>query len=186
MKMATMTENKNISSSLPDITEEDLRQSLEVLFFAYRDFLIDSDAILNRYRFGRAHHRVIYFVGRYPLINVGQLLAILRITKQSLARVLKRLIETGVIVQRTCSTDHRQRLLELTEKGKDLEQKLWESQRTRIVKGYKNQEKESIHHYRTILMAMINDKDRDRIVDYATNPNHPLRLLRHQKTNSLG
>ena len=94
-----------------------MRQGIELLFFAYRDFTAEPDAILAQYGFGRAHHRVIHFVGRHPQMTVGELLGILRITKQSLSRVLGQLVRQGFIVQRPGPHDRRQRLLELTPKG---------------------------------------------------------------------
>src|ERR1700750_2709804 len=97
----------------PDtIGEEKVLQGIELLFFAYRDFTAEPDAILARYGFGRAHHRVIYFVGRHPHMSVSELLGILRITKQSLARVLSQLVRQGFIVQQTGKSDRRQRLLQ--------------------------------------------------------------------------
>lgn len=90
---------------------------IELLFFAYRDFTSDPDAILSQYGFGRAHHRVIHFVNRRPGLRVAELLEVLRITKQSLARVLKQLIDTGYIVQVQGPRDRRQRELYVTKKG---------------------------------------------------------------------
>lgn len=177
MKTNQMTKENQNNRPLSD--EEELRRGIELLFFAYRDFISDSDAVLEKYRFGRAHHRVIYFVGRYPHINVGQLLSILRITKQSLARVLKRLIETGFIVQKTSSHDHRQRLLELTEKGQKLEQQLWETQRRRIQKAYQEQP-EAIEGYCKILLGMVNEHDRERIVEHNNATSHPLHVLKRR------
>ena len=113
------------------LREEELRQAMELLFFAYRDFTGEPDKILADYGFGRAHHRVIYFVGRNPGITVSELLAILRITKQSLSRVLSQLVADGFIIQRPGLRDRRQRLLELTDKGRELENKLSEQQRIR-------------------------------------------------------
>ncbi len=75
------------------LREEELRQGMELLFFAYRDFTAEPDQILARYDFGRAHHRVIYFVGRHPAMTVTELLNILGITKQSLSRVLRQLVK---------------------------------------------------------------------------------------------
>src|SRR5215472_10229693 len=92
------------------LREEALRQGIELLFYAYRDFTAEPDAMLVRYGFGRAHHRVIYFVGRHPNMSVSELLGILRITKQSLSRVLGQLVRQGFIVQRTGRSDRRQRL----------------------------------------------------------------------------
>lgn len=97
---------------------------IELLFFAYRDFISDPDEILEKYGFGRAHHRVIHFVGRHPNIRVAELLDILRITKQSLGRVLKELIDTGYVLQQEGETDRRRRLLSLTDKGCDLHREL--------------------------------------------------------------
>src|SRR5208337_3729251 len=96
------------------LREEELRQGIELLYFAYRDFTAEPDAMLAEYGFGRAHHRVIYFVGRNPAITVSDLLSTLRITKQSLSRVLSQLIKEGFILQRPGPRDRRQRLLELT------------------------------------------------------------------------
>lgn len=94
-----------------------MRQGIELLYFAYRDFTAGPDEILAGYGFGRAHHRVIYFVGRHPGMTVSGLLGILRITKQSLSRVLGQLIEEEFIRQRAGERDRRQRLLNLTDKG---------------------------------------------------------------------
>src|SRR6516165_6068610 len=113
------------SPAIPRIVpEEELRQGIELLFYAYRDFTAEPDAILEEYGFGRAHHRVVHFVGRHPNMTVSELLGILRITKQSLNRVLGQLVRQGFIVQRHGARDRRQRLLELTDKGRELEQRL--------------------------------------------------------------
>ncbi len=105
---------------------------IELLFFAYRDFVSEPDTVLTAYDFGRAHHRVLHFVNRQPGIRVADLLDILRITKQSLARVLKQLIDGGFIVQRTGKTDRRQRLLFTTDSGKALAQQLVAMQARRL------------------------------------------------------
>lgn len=105
---------------------------IELLFFAYRDFVSEPDAVLARYDFGRAHHRVLHFVNRQPGIRVADLLDILRITKQSLARVLKQLIDGGFISQRAGETDRRQRLLYTTDKGKALARQLVDMQARRL------------------------------------------------------
>ena len=105
---------------------------IELLYFAYRDFTADADRILERMGFGRAHHRVLYFVNRRPGMTVAELLDILSITKQSLARVLRQLIESGHVAQRTGSTDRRQRLLYPTAKGRELIMELSQPQSRRI------------------------------------------------------
>ena len=93
---------------------------IELLFFAYRAFIGDGDRMLARYGFGRAHHRALHFISRHPGITVAELLDILKITKQSLGRVLRELVETGFVVQREGQNDRRQRLLYLTDKGAKL------------------------------------------------------------------
>lgn len=145
------------------LREEDLRQGIELLYFAYRDFIAEPDTILAEYGFGRAHHRVIHFVGGNPGINVSELLAILKITKQSLSRVLGQLVREEFIVQHEGKTDRRQRLLELTQKGVDLERRLSESQRRRFAEAYRNAGAEAVEGYRKVLMGMISEEDRERV-----------------------
>jgi DNA-binding MarR family transcriptional regulator len=135
--------------------EDEVRQGIELLFFAYRDFTAEPDAMLARYGFGRAHHRVIYFVGRHPQMTVSDLLAILRITKQSLARVLGQLVRQGFIVQRPGSRDRRQRLLELTPKGVELERQLSENQRQRIARAYRDAGAQAVEGFRRVMLGII-------------------------------
>ena len=116
------------------LRKQELRKGIELLFFAYRDFTNEADELLSEIGLGRAHHRVIYFVGRTPNMTVSQLLAILKITKQSLSRVLSALVETGHVVQHTGPEDRRQRLLYLTESGNLLETRLTEVQGRRFAK----------------------------------------------------
>ncbi|MEE7458625.1 MarR family transcriptional regulator [Methylorubrum populi] len=108
---------------------------IELLFFAYRDFVADPDRILAQYGFGRAHHRVLHFVDRYPGLTIAELLDILRITKQSLNRVLKDLIDQGYVEQRTGTSDRRQRLLFCTPSGRSLTADLTRVQVRRIVRA---------------------------------------------------
>ncbi len=105
---------------------------IELLFFAYRDFISDPDAILAEYGFGRAHHRVLHFVNRNPGLTVADLLGILKITKQSLARVLKQLVDSGFIEQKPGPNDRRQRLLYTTAEGRMLADRLIKPQSRRI------------------------------------------------------
>src|ERR1700745_1424270 len=113
--------------------EDELRWDIiELLFFAYRDFVGDADQELEAFGFGRAHHRVLHFVYRYPGLKVADLLDVLRITKQSLGRVLKQLLDEGYIVQKTGNNDRRQRLLYATPKGEALVDRLAGLQTTRI------------------------------------------------------
>jgi DNA-binding MarR family transcriptional regulator len=142
------------------LRDEELRQGMELLFYAYRDFTFDPDALLIKHGFGRAHHRIIYFVNRNPDISVRELLGILRITKQSLSRVLGQLISDGYVSQRTNTKDRRQRLLRLTEKGEELERVLSKSQRRRIARAYREAGAEAIEGYRKVLLGMIDETDR--------------------------
>ena len=145
------------------LREEELRQAMELLFYAYRDFTAEPDAILAKYGFGRAHHRVIYFVGRHPGITVSDLLAILKITKQSLSRVLGQLVREGFVDQRTDPGDRRRRLLHLAPKGQDLERLLTERQSGRIARAYREAGAEAVEGFRTVLRGVINEEDRQRI-----------------------
>jgi DNA-binding MarR family transcriptional regulator len=157
-----------IPVSLPD---EEVRQGIELLFFAYRDFTAEPDAILARYGFGRAHHRVIHFVGRHPHITVSELLGILRITKQSLSRVLSHLVRQEFVLQRPGPYDRRQRLLELTAKGLELERRLSEPQRARVANAYRNAGPQAVEGFRRVLLEILaSEEDRRRFV-----PNSPRR-----------
>jgi DNA-binding MarR family transcriptional regulator len=117
---------------LPAASDQSVVDLIELLFFAYRDFISDPDAILTRFDFGRAHHRVLHFVDRNPGLTVADLLDILKITKQSLARVLKQLVDSGFIEQRRGREDRRQRLLYATAAGRTLSASLSEPQEARI------------------------------------------------------
>jgi DNA-binding MarR family transcriptional regulator len=152
----------------PFADEDEVRQGIELLFFAYRDFTAEPDAILARYDFGRAHHRVIHFVGRHPQMTVGELLAILRITKQSLNRVLGQLVRQGFINQNPGPRDRRQRLLELTSKGQKLERQLSAPQRARIANAYRRAGTQAVKGFREVLLGIIADKeDRGRFASAA-------------------
>jgi DNA-binding MarR family transcriptional regulator len=148
--------------------EDEVREGIELLFFAYRDFIAEPDAILARYGFGRAHHRVIHFVGRHPHMTVSELLGILHITKQSLSRVLSELVEQGFITQRPGPRDRRQRLLELTSEGRRLEREVSAPQRARVAEAYRQAGAAAVAGFRRVLMAIIADiGDRRRFDDVA-------------------
>ena len=139
------------------LRDDDLREGIEMLYFAYRDFTARPDAILAEHGLGRAHHRVIYFVGRHPGITVKDLLAILKITKQSLARVLHEVVAKGLVEQSKGMEDRRRRLLRLTESGKALEARLTQDQRARIAKAWREAGPEAVAGYRRVLRGMIDD-----------------------------
>lgn len=130
-----------------------------MLFFAYRDFTAEPDAMLARYKFGRAHHRVIYFVGRYPGLSVSALLDILQITKQSLSRVLGQLVREKFITQTKGTQDRRQRLLELTTKGRKLESQLTASQRARIARAYRDAGADAVEGFRKVMLGIMSQEE---------------------------
>lgn len=144
----------------PSGEDEALRRAIELLFFAYRDFTSDPDAILARDGLGRAHHRAIYFIGRHQGLTVAELLGILRITKQSLGRVLKQLLERGLIAQAAGTRDRRQRHLTLTAAGVELERQLTATQRARLARAFAECGPAAVDGYRRVLMALINERDR--------------------------
>ncbi len=144
----------NLQANPLFLREEELRQGIELLFYAYRDFTAEPDAILAKYKFGRAHHRAIYFVGRYPGTTVSELLSILRITKQSLSRVLGQLVHEGFIEQRRGARDRRQRLLHLTDKGVALENQLTATQRELMARAYREAGAEAVEGYRKVLAGL--------------------------------
>lgn len=158
-----MTDVKGLANPL-FLREEELRQGIELLFFAYRDFTAEPDAILARLGLGRAHHRAIYFIGRNPGGTVSDLLAILKITKQSLSRVLGQLVREGYVVQRPGERDRRQRLLDLTEKGVALERQLTANQRTRFANAYRAAGAEAVDGFRNVLIGLIEPEDRVRFL----------------------
>jgi DNA-binding MarR family transcriptional regulator len=139
--------------------DDAVREGIELLFFAYRDFTAEPDAILARYGFGRAHHRVIHFVGRHPQMTVSELLGILRITKQSLSRVLGELVGQGFIHQRPGPHDRRQRLLELTAQGRALEREVSAPQRARVADAYRQAGASAVEGFRRVLLGIIADSD---------------------------
>lgn len=144
---------------MSDTTDQDLEidyDVIEALFFAYRDFVSDPDLLLKQFKFGRAHHRVIHFVHRKPGLTVAELLDILQITKQSLAKVLKQLIETGYISQETNSIDRRQRHLYVTQNGQELALTLSQQQSKRISLALKDMKPEDRHAVLNFLTGMIN------------------------------
>ena len=142
------------------LRDEELRRGIELLFFAYRDFTGDPDQILRDYGFGRAHHRVLHFVGRNPGLPVSRLLAILKITKQSLSRVLSQLVHEGYVRQEKGARDRRQRLLHLTEQGTALEGALSEVQRSRVGRAYRQAGAEAVAGFQKVLVGLIDEVER--------------------------
>jgi DNA-binding MarR family transcriptional regulator len=150
----------------PNPGSADLRWDIiELLFFAYRDFVGDADHELEAFGFGRAHHRVLHFVYRYPGLKVADLLDVLRITKQSLGRVLKQLLDEDYIVQRAGNNDRRQRLLFATAKGEALVAKLAGLQTDRLSRALRDLGPAGADTVRQFLGAMIDRDDPDKVLE---------------------
>jgi DNA-binding MarR family transcriptional regulator len=146
------------------LREEELRQGIELVYFAYRDFTAEADALLAEYDLGRSHHRAIYFIGRHPGITLSDLLDILRVTKQSLSRVVNQLVEQGLIAQEPGAKDRRQRPLRLTQKGIELERNLTRRQRERIARAYREAGAEAVEGFRKVLLGIVNPADRGKFI----------------------
>lgn len=145
----------NMGEALLFLTDEQLRQGIEAMFFAYRGFTADPDRILAGMDYGRAHHRAIHFINRAPGTTVNNLLNILGVTKQSLNRVLRRLIEDGLVESRVGKQDKRERHLHLTDAGRDLERKLSDAQRARMRAAFRDAGPEAVAGFRQVLEAMM-------------------------------
>jgi len=141
--------------SLLYLTDEQLRQGIEAMFFAYRGFTADPDRILSDIEYGRAHHRALHFINRSQGTTVNNLLALLGVTKQSLNRVLRTLIKDGLVESRIGSVDKRERHLYLTEAGQTLERRLSDAQRTRMRAAYREAGPDSVAGFRKVLEAMM-------------------------------
>ncbi len=142
------------------LTDEQLRKGIEAMFFAYRGFTADPDRILENHAYGRAHHRAIHFINRAPGTTVNNLLGILGVTKQSLNRVLRTLIEDGLVESRVGRKDKRERHLYLTEAGQALERELSEAQRTRMRAAYRAAGPAAVAGFRQVLEAMMDPEMR--------------------------
>ena len=150
----------------PPLREEPIWSIIELLFFAYRDFIGDPDDVLAKLGFGRAHHRVLHFVNRNPGMKVAELLDILKITKQSLARVLRQLIQEGYILQREGANDRRQRLLYVTPKGEALAMKLAGLQTKRITRALAELGPTGHETAGRFLTAMLNSEHRESVLRF--------------------
>lgn len=143
------------------LTDEQLRQGIEAMFFAYRGFTADPDRILSDMAYGRAHHRAVHFINRAPGTTVNNLLNILGVTKQSLNRVLRTLIEDGLVESKVGKADKRERHLFLTEEGHELEQKLSDAQRVRMRMAYREAGPDAVAGFRRVLEAMMDREMRN-------------------------
>jgi DNA-binding MarR family transcriptional regulator len=142
------------------LTDEQLRKGIEAMFFAYRGFTADPDRILEGMDYGRAHHRAIHFIHRSPATTVSNLLTILGVTKQSLNRVLRTLIDDGLVEARVGKSDKRERNLHLTPKGQELERQLSDAQRARMRAAYRAAGPAAVQGFRTVLESMMDPEMR--------------------------
>jgi DNA-binding MarR family transcriptional regulator len=140
---------------IADVSEPEMRHAQDLMFFAYRDFTNVADIVLEELALGRAHHRALHFIGRNPGITVSGLLAILRITKQSLARVLNALVDQGYVSQAPGFEDRRLRLLTLTESGLALERRLFDSQRQKLAAAYQEAGPQAVAGFRQVMRAIM-------------------------------
>ncbi len=158
-----MTDLKNLISPF-FLNNNEIKKIIELIFFSYRDFTAGPDKVLEKLNFGRAHHRVIYFVGKKNNITIKDLLAVLKITKQSLSRVLNQLVKEGFIIVST-GLDKRTKILSLTNKGKNLENELSNIQINKIKKVINNFNYEDINSFKKILYEMIEADNKKKFQD---------------------
>ena len=143
------------------LRENEIRKVIELIFFSYRDFTSGPDQILEKLKFGRAHHRVIYFVGKKNDLTIKELLSILQITKQSLSRVLNQLVREKYITLKT-GFDRRTKKLSLTKKGADLEAQLSTIQINKIYNTIKSFDQKEIDAFKKVIFSMIEDKNKEK------------------------
>jgi DNA-binding MarR family transcriptional regulator len=163
-----LADRPGASTASAAIPSEPVWDIIELLFFAYRDFVGDPDEVLSKLGFGRAHHRVLHFVNRNPGMKVADLLEILNITKQSLGRVLKQLVDQGFVVQKEGAQDRRQRLLYVTPKGETLALKLAGLQTQRINRAFAELGPNAHEAARRFLTAMIDVDNREGVLRLIT------------------
>lgn len=161
------------ATNLMFLREEEIRMAQDLMFFAYRDFTNAADVILEELGMGRAHHRALHFIGRNPNITVSDLLSILRITKQSLARVLGALVQQGYVAQTPGRDDRRQRLLTLTLAGQALERRLFERQRERLAGAYRDAGPGGVEGFKRVMRAIMGDEARDYVDSAAAAAREP-------------
>lgn len=152
-----MSQQSTTPNSLLFLTDDQLRKGAEAMFFAYRGFTADPDRILAEQGYGRAHHRAIHFIHRAPGTTVNNLLSILGVTKQSLNRVLRTLVEDGLVSNTIGKRDKRERHLHLTKKGEALEGALSNAQRNRLRDAFRAAGPEAVTGFRQVLEAMMDE-----------------------------
>ena len=156
------------ASKEPKSGQQDLREAMELLYFAYRAFTGEGDQLLFTDGFGRAHHRVLYFVGRAPGMTVGTLLQTLQISKQALAPVLRQLIDKGLVQQRRGESDKRERCLSLSPQGQELEQAIAQRQMAYLQQSFAAAGPEAVAGFRKVILGLVEPEERvrfDQILD---------------------
>jgi DNA-binding MarR family transcriptional regulator len=166
--MATPDDGIDGGGKLLFLTDDQMRQNTELIFFAYRAFTSDPDAILTARGLGRAHHRALHFIGSRRKLSVGALMEILGVTKQSLNRVLRELIEKGLVKQEVGAHDRRQRLLVLSKAGEYLEAELAASQRMRLRRAFLEAGSEAVEGFRDVLERMLDPEYREPLRQFIT------------------
>jgi DNA-binding MarR family transcriptional regulator len=151
------------------LREQEVRRGIELLYFGYRDFTSVPNAILERHDFGRAHHRALYFIGRQPGLIVSELLGYLKITKQSLARVLSDLQDRGLVQAQVGAKDRRQRSLRLTEAGSALELELFEATRSSMQRAYSSAGAQAVSGFWQVLLALVDPPEQASVEKLVTN-----------------
>jgi DNA-binding MarR family transcriptional regulator len=136
------------------LRDEELKQGVDLLFHAFSEVFSSGDAALRAAGLGRAHRRALYFIARNPALSVAALLGILKITKQSLNRVLNDLLAGGYVERRPAPNDRRMRQLRLTPKGLELEEKLWDAQRPRLARAFRDAGPEAVAGFRRVLTGL--------------------------------
>ena len=172
------TDPMSLPEERPERESEPAWDVIELLFFAYRDFVSDPDEVLAKFGFGRAHHRVLHFVNRNPGMKVAELLDILKITKQSLGRVLKQLVDQGYVLQKEGANDRRQRLLYVTAKGETLAMRLAGLQTGRINHALAEHGPNANDAACRFLAAMINTDNRDEVLRFIARADRARRSRR--------
>lgn len=147
--------NAGNGENLLFLTDDQLLQGIELMFFAYKGFTSDPDQILENHTYGRAHHRALHFINRNPGITVSALLDILGVTKQSLNRVLRQLVDDELVDSQVGKRDRRERNLQLSETGHELERSLSEAQRKRMRAAYKSAGPVAVQGFRTVLQSIM-------------------------------
>ena len=144
------------------LSDEALKQGLDLLFIAARDVSAQSARVLADAQLGRAHARALHFIARNPGLSVAELLSFLKVTKQSLNRVLTDLLKNGFVERKTGMQDRRTRRLQLTQKGKVLADSIWDAQRPTLVAAFKSAGQDAVNGFRKVLLGMIADEARPR------------------------